>query len=267
MHFLRLADGNGLLDLDEFEALMEKDFVHKRMRDLEINMRREELMKTFGMLDVDDSGELTIEEFVDGLGYLHEGLATKHIVNVDYSLKRVEKRVETRFELLSSSATEVAQQHEDILRRMRRQRMLHDQAQTPLWLFRTWAAGRASDVDGLEAALCVLPPTMSPQLAGCHVRQSKLPSRRRRGSQSSLSSARRGSEDVGIRASDFRVGEEVLLVSGEFTGQMAMVRKVQENSISVEVGGREATLTSSELADGTAVLKAELAAIHSPDRW
>merc|ERR1712137_885888 len=85
------ADGNGVLDLEEFNGLVEKDFVYKRMKELGIQLSHDELLKAFELLDVDDSGELTIDEFVEGLGYMQEGLATKHIVNVDYSLKRVEK--------------------------------------------------------------------------------------------------------------------------------------------------------------------------------
>lgn len=261
------ADGNGLLDLEEFEALMEKDFVHQRMRDLEINMRRDELMKTFAMLDVDDSGELTIEEFVDGLGYLQEGLATKHIVNVDYSLKRVEKRVETRFEALRESSDEVTTQHEDILSRLRRQRTLHDKSQTCLWLFRKWAVGR-TDVEGLEAALCVLPPTMSPapDPEAATRREVRSSARRSRASARSVfGSVRRGSQDR-LQPSNFRVGEEVLVAAGEFAGEMGTVDCVADDSITISVNGSSASLTAAQLADGAVVPKGDLDVIHSSDR-
>merc|ERR1712137_222002 len=128
---------------------MDKDFVHKQMKKLDINVSKDELVKTFTMLDIDDSGELTIEEFVDGLGYLQEGLATKHIVNVDYSLKRVEKRVDSVMETINESINGVMEQHGHILQALRQQEIAHDGTQMSMWLFRKWLGQSPCPIDGL----------------------------------------------------------------------------------------------------------------------
>mmetsp|Transcript_37734 Transcript_37734/g.112613 ORF Transcript_37734/g.112613 Transcript_37734/m.112613 type:complete len:490 (+) Transcript_37734:165-1634(+) len=136
------ADGNGLLDKEEFSEMMQKDFVHKQMKDLGIHLTHEELFKAWDMLDIDESGELTIEEFVTGLSYLQEGLSTKHIVNVDYSLKRVTVRCEERMSKIQSNVKEVIRQNEDILARLRtRDQNKQDQEQldVSLWLWQQWA--------------------------------------------------------------------------------------------------------------------------------
>lgn len=146
IHFLRDAfldadvDGNGLLDKEEFQALMEKDFVIKRMKDWDIHLSQDELLKAWDMLDVDDSGELTIDEFVDGLGCLQEGLATKHIVNVDYSLKRVERQVELKMASIHESMMSVKQQNEAILEVVRKQEHRDAMHQPSLWLWQRWAS-------------------------------------------------------------------------------------------------------------------------------
>merc|ERR1719210_1891954 len=117
------ADGNGLLDKDEFSDLMRKDFVHKQMKDLGIHLTHEELFKAWDMLDIDESGELTIEEFVTGLSYLQEGLATKHILNVDYSLRRVAVKCEDRMEKISLAMNRVVKNNEDLLRQLSRKEL------------------------------------------------------------------------------------------------------------------------------------------------
>merc|ERR1711957_889605 len=58
------TDGNGLLDREEFEALMAKEMVTKEMGRLGVNLTDSDLFKAWQMLDIDDSGELTIDEFV-----------------------------------------------------------------------------------------------------------------------------------------------------------------------------------------------------------
>jgi len=135
-------DGNGLLDKEEFSALMQKEFVHKQMKDLGIHLTHEELFKAWDMLDIDESGELTIEEFVTGLSYLQEGLSTKHIVNVDYSLKRVTVRCEDRMAKIHNTVKDIVRQNEDILTRLRTREQNHEaqeQHELNLWLWQQWA--------------------------------------------------------------------------------------------------------------------------------
>merc|ERR1739848_183603 len=127
-------DGNGMLDMDEFKDMMQNDEVHIQMKELGVQMSHDELMELFNLLDVDDSGELSIDEFVDGLGYLQEGLSTKHIVNVDYSLKRVEKRVETGIETVTDLMQHVIKQQAAILARIDSQGKLHDGQRAGIWM-------------------------------------------------------------------------------------------------------------------------------------
>lgn len=136
------ADGNGLLDKDEFSEMMQKEFVHKQMKDLGIHLTHEELFKAWDMLDIDESGELTIEEFVTGLSYLQEGLSTKHIVNVDYSLKRVTVRCEDRMSKIHGTVKEIVRQNEDILAKLKlkeQQSEQQEQHELTLWLWQQWA--------------------------------------------------------------------------------------------------------------------------------
>merc|ERR1712207_93725 len=119
---------------------MKRDFVHIRMKELGIQLSSEEMLKAWDMLDVDDSGELTIDEFVDGLGYLQEGLATKHIVNVDYSLKGVERQVQQRMDGIQNAVRPVTQQNEKILSVIRKQERKDALHQPSLWLWQRWAA-------------------------------------------------------------------------------------------------------------------------------
>merc|ERR1711963_555836 len=110
------------------------------MKTLGIRLSEEELLKAWTMLDVDDSGELTIDEFVDGLGYLQEGLSTKHIVNVDYSLKRVDRKVNAHIKAINAAMSSVMRQHEEILSVIRNHERINSLHQPALWLWQQWAA-------------------------------------------------------------------------------------------------------------------------------
>lgn len=134
------ADGNEVLDKEEFSALMEKDFVHKKMRSLGIHFTEDELFKAWEMLDIDESGELTIDEFVTGLSYLQEGLATKHIVNVEYSMKRVSARLDQRLKHVRNEMAELMDQVLVIQEKLGQQGDAQHQQQLSFWLWQQWAA-------------------------------------------------------------------------------------------------------------------------------
>lgn len=150
------SDGNGVLDKEEFSAMMGKDFVHKRMKELGIHLSQEELFKAWDMLDIDESGELTIDEFVTGLSYLQEGLATKHIVNVDYSLKRVTIRCEARLQKLQETLKEIEQQGQEILRALEEQEQTNQEQHLSLWLWQRWALKQEDFAARLRARLPAL---------------------------------------------------------------------------------------------------------------
>lgn len=132
-------DGNGVLDKDEFSALMEKDFVHEQMRALGVHLTEEELYSAWDTLDYGDSGELTIEEFVYGLSHLQEGLDTKHIVNVDYGLKRTHGKAEEGLGKCKEALDQVLEESSQILERMKEQGKSQHQQQLSFWLWQQWA--------------------------------------------------------------------------------------------------------------------------------
>eukprot|EP00932_Pfiesteria_piscicida_P004996 SRR837773.14901.p1 GENE.SRR837773.14901~~SRR837773.14901.p1 ORF type:complete len:117 (+),score=32.04 SRR837773.14901:52-351(+) len=53
-----------------------------------------------------ESGQLTIDEFVTGLSTLQEGLATKHMVSIDYPLKRVSLKTGKHIDKLATAVEE-----------------------------------------------------------------------------------------------------------------------------------------------------------------
>merc|ERR1712039_397038 len=130
-------DGNGYLDKEEFESLIGKPEVHRHMRELGIHLTQDELLKAWSMLDIDGNGELNIEEFVTGLSYLQEGLATKHILNVDYSLKRVAVNCENRMQKMASLVAQVVGQNEEILRHLENGQ--DSQSNVNIGLWQHWA--------------------------------------------------------------------------------------------------------------------------------
>merc|ERR1719277_1111918 len=94
--------------------MISQSFVHARMKELGVHMSRDDLTKAWEMLDIDDSGELTIDEFVTGLSTLQEGLTTKHMVCVDYSLKKVTLKAESSMEYFCRDAEDLLRQSQDL---------------------------------------------------------------------------------------------------------------------------------------------------------
>jgi len=140
------TDENGLLDKQEFSDMMKQDFVHVRMAQLGIIMSQDELFKCWDMLDIHAEGELTIDEFVTGLAYLQEGLSTKHIVSVDYTLKRVAVRVQAKMDVLRDTIDVIKLKSEDVLENMRTQEEWLAEQQRRLWLWQHWASKNDSKV-------------------------------------------------------------------------------------------------------------------------
>jgi voltage-gated sodium channel len=132
------ADGSGTLDKEEFSNLIEQDFVLKRMKELGIHLTVPELYKAWDMLDVDESGELTIEEFVTGLSYLQEGLATKHIVHVDYSLKKITNKAEAKLDEIAAKLAEVTANSAKITACLSKQDRFYNSARQPTLLWQQW---------------------------------------------------------------------------------------------------------------------------------
>jgi len=115
------ADGNGLLDMEEFDEMIKDDRITAKMEELGVVIPTHELRKAFSMLDVDESGELTIEEFTMGLSQLQQSLTTKHVVAIDYALQRVSVKLSTRIDHMSKAvdtSKEVGEQTLALLERL-----------------------------------------------------------------------------------------------------------------------------------------------------
>ncbi|CAK9040886.1 unnamed protein product [Durusdinium trenchii] len=97
------ADGNQVLDHEEFATLIKDEQVVAKMEDLGVTLPLQELEKAFEMLDVDEDGELSIDEFTAGLSQLQESLNTKHVVSLDYALQRISAQLTKRLDSLETT--------------------------------------------------------------------------------------------------------------------------------------------------------------------
>lgn len=95
------------------------------------------------MLDTDGVGELTIDEFVSGLAYLQEGLSTKHIVDVEYSVKKVSHRTEQRLEKIKRFMADMKSLNQDVHASLRGQEIADNEQLRALWLWKEWAEERS----------------------------------------------------------------------------------------------------------------------------
>merc|ERR1712056_156759 len=71
--------------------------------------------------DIDESGDLTIKELVDGFSYLQEGLNTKHIANVRCALKRADVQTTEVMGKFDEEVRRQEQRQEEVLRIAREQ--------------------------------------------------------------------------------------------------------------------------------------------------
>merc|ERR1711957_617881 len=110
------------------------------MEELDVHLSADDLSRAWDMLDVDESGELSIDEFVAGLAYLQEGLEAKHIVNVDYELKRTAIRFDAKIEQLSHCMNEVSKHTIDIAESLACRSKSHVRQQPYLKAFHDWAS-------------------------------------------------------------------------------------------------------------------------------
>merc|ERR1719329_1286657 len=131
-------DKSGTLDRAEFDAMIKSPFVLRQMRRLGVHLTMEDMNKAWEILNVDEEGNLTIDDFVEGLTFMQQDLTTRHVMDIDYSLKRVSTRLEDRIDRLNVTLAEIRQQNEDITQCLRSQAELCNQADMSLWLFHQW---------------------------------------------------------------------------------------------------------------------------------
>jgi len=148
------ADGNGLLDKEEFEGLINQEDVIAKMR-ASSSLSPDDLMQAWDTLDVNRVGELTIDEFVAGFAMMNEGLSTKHIASFDYALQRSAFDFLKRVTRLSEGMMSVRTQNEELLEHLRRDAKREQKLAQQMWAWRTQAlekarSGQAADPDLVE---------------------------------------------------------------------------------------------------------------------
>jgi len=114
------VDSNGLLDKDEFIGLMSQPSMIVEMQAQGVDLKVRDLSQTWDTFDVDDSGELTIDELVDGFSYLMEDLGTKHVATVQYALKRFQRKMEVKSDDASDSLRSISEGQSGVLEVMRK---------------------------------------------------------------------------------------------------------------------------------------------------
>jgi Na+-transporting methylmalonyl-CoA/oxaloacetate decarboxylase gamma subunit len=132
-------DGNGELDRDEFDQFLESESLQSLFAKLNIPFNKDELKKRFDLLDVTGAGHLTIDEFVEGLAAYHEGLSTKHVVNLDYSVRRLEVNFDKRIKELEHHAELLKRRNIILLENMRKQEQIYQQQHCAIYAWQQWA--------------------------------------------------------------------------------------------------------------------------------
>jgi len=107
------ADNNGMLSQDEFGELMNSPDVQKVLHRHGFNAK--DVVKMWNTFDVDDSGELSIEELVNGFALLQENLTTMHVTNVGYRLKRLNNTIGEAMGSLEEAITHLGLQQDEAL--------------------------------------------------------------------------------------------------------------------------------------------------------
>mmetsp|Transcript_3060 Transcript_3060/g.5381 ORF Transcript_3060/g.5381 Transcript_3060/m.5381 type:complete len:184 (-) Transcript_3060:99-650(-) len=126
-------DRNGVLDREEFQVLMSQQPMRQELKFHGISEEERDLMKIWEMFDLDASGELTIEELVDGFSLLQEILATKHVASIGYSLQRFRHKFETDMKGLEDGAEKLQQQQQEIFQHIVNQQTATQEQWAQIW--------------------------------------------------------------------------------------------------------------------------------------
>lgn len=100
------VDGNGMLDEQEFLTLIHEEYVSQKMTELGLDIQYEELRETFCMLDVTESGELSIDQFIDGLSQMQQNLGIKQVMSLNYSMQKVYNKLKRDIHMDEKATTE-----------------------------------------------------------------------------------------------------------------------------------------------------------------
>lgn len=163
-------DGNGLVDFEEFQVMVESGKVETLLNEFDIKMEKEKLYDTFRMLDVKDVGVITLEEFMEGLIVLGEGIHTRHVVGMDYDAGRIRKKMIEQLNQITGTAKkekgkdlevtpgqmhEVRRGLEDLYQKLQKQEQALRYQNLALACWAQWA-GETTDLGLLPEALKTL---------------------------------------------------------------------------------------------------------------
>lgn len=166
LNFLRDAfvsadtDGNGLLDKEEFEALIHRQDVETQMR-ASSALTIDDLIQAWETLDINRTGELTIDEFVSGLAVMNEGLSTKHIASLEWNLQQKSLNILSHMGRLQEQLSVVEKSNNEVLRMLRiRYRRGHSHAESMSAWRRDLLSKESIDNDLLYGRLRDLPEAL-----------------------------------------------------------------------------------------------------------
>lgn len=144
------ADGNGEMDREEFEALVQQSRVIREMQRLGAGFTADELNRAWAMLDFEDTGIITIDAFVEGLSYLMDTLSTRHILSVDGKVKRSGYKVSKALSKLSEELLVVQEQNKEILELCKEEELWQQEQDSFLDVWKKWV--QVNDQRGLDLA-------------------------------------------------------------------------------------------------------------------
>lgn len=87
-------DGDGLMSTDEFDAHLPR--IMEMMNEEGVDMTPDDLKSVFETIDIDKSGTIDAEEFINGMVYLSAELRAIHVIQVQYMLMKDHVRILNR---------------------------------------------------------------------------------------------------------------------------------------------------------------------------
>merc|ERR1719330_1034893 len=122
------VDNDGLLDKDEFVQLMLDPAMRENLNEHGIDLRPRDLPRTWDTFDLDGSGQLTIEEVVEGLSSFTTELKTRHVNNVSNSLKDFSTNIEMTAQEVQSSIDRLTEHQATLDAYIKQRQVVHDAA-------------------------------------------------------------------------------------------------------------------------------------------
>lgn len=143
---------------EEFESLIRTEAVIKMMRSSMSALTTDDMMNAWETLDVNRTGELTIEEFVSGFAMLNEGLSTKHIASFDFTLQRTAFDILSRISRLTDELAQLRGGNAKVLERLEEAGGRQGRFVEQLWLWRKWALQQDMNPQTRQALERLEPP-------------------------------------------------------------------------------------------------------------